>query len=128
MEFTRKNLKEIRADIDEALVGVGEKYGIELSAKNASFTPNTCTFKLELGVVGSDGVTSSKEAESYKVNAGLFGLDPNWLGETFTANGKTFKVIGLNTRAKKYPVVVQEVGSDGRYKFSAEGVVRAFRE
>ena len=113
-------LKALRAPITTALKDVGEKYGVVLTLGNATYDLKTGTFKLNVGSLTDDGFVMTKEASDYKSLAIAYQLNPNWLFATFQANGETYRVVGLKTRATKTPVLVTKT-SDGRtYRVSAD--------
>ena len=43
--FDRTTVKNLRSDIDKALATISKKYGIEISAGNATFTASNVTYK-----------------------------------------------------------------------------------
>ncbi|KKM03606.1 hypothetical protein LCGC14_1772670, partial [marine sediment metagenome] len=44
-------------------------------------------------------------------------LDPEWLDREFMHQGIRYKILGLNTRAKRYPVQVLRMDIKTNYKF-----------
>jgi hypothetical protein len=50
--------------------------------------------------------TEALERIAYEQMCGQFGLKPEWLGKTFTDKGKTYTIVGLNIRSKRFPVRV----------------------
>ncbi len=121
--ITRQLLKILREEIDQALKTVGEKHGLEFQAGSASFSGNNFTFKLAGSMIGEDGKAVTKEVETFKAFAKLYGLQPEDLGKEFTRHGRRFTICGLKMSAKKYPIMATR--DDGeRFKFPAEDVVR----
>jgi hypothetical protein len=43
---------------------------------------------------------------TYEQMCQQFGLKPEWLDKTFQAKGKTYTIVGLNIRSKRFPVLV----------------------
>lgn len=119
--ITKDMLKQIREDINKALEPVGEKYGVKLTAGNASYTENNFTLKLEGAAVKEDGTVAAKDAEAFKRHAHLYGLSPDDLGRKFTSQGKEFTITGLNTKSGKYPIIGRDSNGKG-YKFGADMV------
>jgi hypothetical protein len=44
------------------------------------------------------------ERIAYEQMCSQYGLKPEWLGKTFTDKGKTYTIVGLNIRSKRFPV------------------------
>jgi len=125
MKFNNTNLKDIRTDINRALSEVGEKYSIDIKAGRATYTSDTCDFKLKLISIGDDGVMFDEKAEDYKLYASNFGLDPDWFGKTFVSNENTFEITGLKTRRNlKYRVLAKNLDNGKPYKFADYTVIR----
>jgi len=109
-KLSKSQLKAMRADIDKALESVRVKYNLdELHAGNATYSlEGSFSFKLE-GLV-SGGLSS--EALAYQQNAKWMGLPE--LGATFINRGEKFEIVGLRTRAKKFPILCKSL-RDGRF-------------
>jgi hypothetical protein len=110
--FDRTSLRLLRAPIEEALKGIETEYGISIKLGNASYNPSNATFKLELATVGADGTAISKEATALKTYGVMFGLPKDSFEQTFNEGKHTFKIIGLRTKASRYPVLVER--ADGK--------------
>lgn len=97
--------------------------GYTLSVGRVTFDPGrNVTVPINLAVV-QDGVTLTPQATAYEQFARNYGLDPAWLNQEFTMNGKRARIVGLNTRARGYPVLVEHGGKTYRYP---AGTIRAF--
>ncbi len=119
--INRSLLRMLRPKITEALVEVGKKHGVELTATNASFTGITGHFKIEIDLLDSSGKVLDREAEAFKLHATSYGLKAENLGQTFFSNGKPFTICGLNPRAHKFSILAKD--SKGEiYKFTAHTV------
>jgi hypothetical protein len=122
--FDRDNLNPVRDDMMSELAKVGEKFGIDFSAKGIRYTEGDFRVTIVAKIrEKADGVLT-KEERAYNIHRGMFNLPE--LGTSFRgSNGLTMTVVGWNTRARKYPVNLK--GSDGKsYKNSAEMVARQF--
>lgn len=111
-KFNKANLRQLRADMNQALDAVAQKHGITIKAGNARFTENNVTFKIEAGIIGSDGIAKSKE------RIALEKLYPQYADKAVKLMGKrgpvSGKVVGYNSRAKKYPFQVET--QQGQFK------------
>lgn len=127
--ITKEMLTNLRGEIDNALIPIGEKYGIKFHAGNASYTQAVATFKLEVATIDNEnGSVNTKEAEDFKINCFRYGLKKEHLGQAFSwFNGNKFTIIGCKPRSRKQPIIaINESGR--RYKFSSESVLAALGE
>lgn len=119
--FDRTTCRLVRERIDAALADLGAELGLDISAGSGSFDAGFYRVKVTCAVKHDDGTVETPEATAFKRLATLYGLKADDLGREFTSRGKTFKVTGLKTRAKKYPVLATD--SEGKtYKFPAARV------
>lgn len=115
--FDRNTVKNLRSDIDKALATLSKKYGIEITAGNASFTPSNVTYKVQAAVKAASGVTMTKEASDFNLygNISLSGFK---LGQTISLQGKEYTIAGWKVRAQRNPVIVTRDGKS--YRVSTE--------
>ena len=120
--FDRNTVKNLRSDIDSALAILSKKYGIEISAGNASFTASNVTYKVQASVKASNGIVMTKEATDFGLYA-TRSLPGFKVGQTIDLQGKQYTITGWKARAQKNPV---QVSRDGRsYRVSAE-MIKAY--
>ena len=116
-EFVQENLQE-RAN--EEGLGVTFTLGSGRYSNGA-----TGRITIEVSVNAPDGSEQTKEMLDYKEYAGLFQLDPGYLGKAFVFKGRSYTVAGLRPGATKFPVLATR--DDGkRLAFPAETVARLF--
>lgn len=109
MNIDRTSIRLLRDEINNALVELGKKHGLQIDAGSASFLPGkNVTFKLECAVIGADGQAASKEAENFKAYCSLYGLRPEQLNGSFVYNGKRWKIVGCAPRSHKYPILCED--------------------
>ena len=98
--------------------------GLQVDLGNARYTSGDIfpiTFKFEVSATNEDGTVETKEASDFKKLASIYGLSPDDLGREFTTyDGKTFKITGLKTTRRKYPISATMNGKS--YKFPAEQI------
>ena len=133
--FDSQNLKELRKDIDAALASVKAKHGVSLSLGNISYDPTIgrATTKMTMFVVGDGAaatdpraVAEAKRIAEFKVAAESYGLKVEQLGATFTYGRDTYKLAGLNTKARKRPVLGTSLRDGKTYVFPEE-VIRSLQ-
>ena len=115
--FDCNTVKNLRSDIDSALAILSKKYGIEISAGNASFTASNVTYKVQASVKASNGITMTKEASDFNTYGSRL-LTGFTLGQTITLQGKQYTIAGWKMRAQKNPVIVSREGKT--YRVSTE--------
>jgi hypothetical protein len=115
------------AECKAALKGVVDAHDLELQTKTARYTDSQVTirFILRTKVMDDDGNRISPEATAFKTKAWVYGLKPTDLGKEFVSNGKTFKITGLISRRKKYPIQATCIETGRGFKFGASQVAAA---
>ena len=119
-EFNKQNLKNLRQDMNAVLAKLEKQYGIQINVGNASYSDNEVTFKTKCNTVSKEGTAITKEAQNWPLYAELNGVSQFSIGDRIALQGKIFSIEGWNTRAKKAPVMIKEVGSNKTFKCSAQ--------
>ena len=119
-EFNKNNLKALRQDMNAALAKLEAQYGIQINVGNASYSDNEVTFKTKCNTISASGTAITKEAQNWSLYAELNGVGQFSIGDRITLQGKVFEIAGWNTRAKKSPVMIKEVGTNKGYKCPKE--------
>ena len=116
--FDRQNIRQINSEIESAIKSIAEKYGLEVKLGSTRFTNSNFTTKLQVATVGEGGITMSKEATDFNRYKTILGINME-LGQEFQRSGKTFTIVGLKPRSKKYPILAK--CSDGKtYKLPVD--------
>jgi len=131
-KFDRTNVKTIREFIEESIkreTFLNEQLNVEIGDLRASYTDDVIKFTFEVSTRNEDGSVNSKEASSFKALAREYGFEPSDLGREFTSlnDGKRFRIIGLNTRARKMPIICERLEDGGRYKFPSSNIHMCFK-
>ena len=126
MTFDQPTIRATRVRLQTALDALGKDLGCEFKVGKATYERDgsRCSFKLDSAVLDEDGTVQSKEAADFVRCAKGYGLFPEDLGRSFTANGKTFTIIGCMPRSHRYPILVKR-GDGKQRKISAEAVAAA---
>ena len=111
--FDRATVKALRSEIDMALSTLAKKYGIEISAGNASFTGSNVTFKVQAAVKASNGTVITKEVSDFNVYASRV-LPGVKIGDVVNLQGNDYVIAGWKARAQKNPVIVTRNGKSYR--------------
>jgi len=116
--FNRQNIRQINSELEAALKQVAEKYGLEVKLGSTRFTGDNFTTKVQVATVAEGGITMSKEATDFNRYKTILGINMD-LGQEFQRSGKTFTIVGLKPRSKKYPILAK--CSDGKtYKLPVD--------
>ena len=127
----RKALQYLRGVIASALDELSNEqgWGIKLQLGNGSYSGSNGHFKLNISAIDESGTVVTEEAEDFKRYAELYGLKPEWLGESFTYSSvrqggtpETYKIIGLKARARKRQILTED-GNGKRVVWPANNVL-----
>ena len=98
MEFTRAGFEEFRNDTLEALTEVAKKHGVKIELGNIKY--DTYDFDMKMHVTKDeedlDGNRLKFESECWR-----YGLKKSDYNREFIADGKKFRFVGFNNRARK---------------------------
>ncbi len=127
--MNRTTAKQIGQKIEAALQSIVEELGMQIRARGGSFGATACAIKLEVSELADDGVAKTPERAAFIQQAHLYGLSPEDLDATFTANdGTIYQIVGLSPRKRKYPIVAARASDGKLYKFAEATVVRLLAE
>lgn len=104
--ITRESLRQLRTEIEAALVGIGMQHDLTIEVGNANYSDGYASFKLKISEI-RDGVACSKEVNDFRSVATAISLKPTDLGVLFEFEGMTFKLTGFNSRSRLYPMLVE---------------------
>lgn len=125
--LNRAKMKEIREQVNAALIEVGLKLGVNLSLGTGSFGDTEGHFKLKILSLVAGGVVENPERKSWSVFCKQYGLHVDDLDKVFVVNGTQYRIEGVKPSRSKFPISAKRV-SDGRgFKFPAESVLIGLR-
>lgn len=120
----RETVKIIAAKVEAAVRGVAEEHGVQITYKGGNYCESSALLKLEVAEIRC-GEAVTREAEDFRRNANLVGLQPEDLGREFRDwSGDTYKIVGLKPSSRKYPILVKNLRTSKTFKFP-EGRVQA---
>lgn len=110
----------VREELNKAIADVLNKYGMtgEIGSVSYNEAGFHSTLKAQVKDVGNGKSGAQLEYENV---ARKFGIDPKSFGKTFTSQGKTFRIVGINPRARTMPILAIEIATGAEYKFTAFG-------
>jgi len=128
MKFNKSNVRQFRADITDALKAVEKQHGVSFSIGNIRFTDNDFRTKLEcFSVTDNSGNSVDAAKVAFEQKAFRVGVKKSAYGQTFKQGNRTFKIVGINTRAKVYPIQAESVNRGTRYKFPLSAIPQNLR-
>lgn len=120
--FNRTNLEQLDSDILKALQPVFDKHGVMLTSMPGRF--NSTEYNLKLNIIVTDPSIkpgeSGREIElrkSVEKYGRLFNVSASDIGKVFDQGGARFTFVGINMKAKKYPIVGKNKDNGKLYKF-----------
>lgn len=113
--FNRSNINPTLDQFNQEVQKLASKLGLTAEVGRVTWNSSEARFKLTLATQQKEEIKSELDSLPYG-HAGLT------VGQLFHTYGKTYKISGFNSRAKKYPVqAVCRVTGD-RFKFAYDVV------
>lgn len=107
--------KVLIGDIKEALEAVEKKHNVSIKLGTLRYSSTSFNVKIE-GLINTEDKSGEKAEFDRLCRA--FGLTSEDYKKTFSYKGKTFELIGFNIKARKYPYVAKEVGTENTTRFT----------
>lgn len=114
--FDKDACKVLRIGIASALEDLGKKYGVDFKVGGMRFSDNSVSIKLEAAVL--NGSADSFDEVNFKENCHRYGLKPEDFGRIFGTLDGEFKITGIKTRNRKYPILTTRISDGKPFKFS----------
>ena len=132
-EINREVCKQLRIDMNEAIKAKLEEYGLEGEFLNGSFDNELVTFKVDIKIAGAMDKRDKKLSDSLtwyaKYIAEELGVDKDdILNKEYRMGVTRYKLIGYNSKAKTYPLIMQDIKTGKKYKFEEIMIRRSFTE
>ena len=132
-EINREVCKQLRVDMNEAIKAKLEEYGLEGEFLNGSFDDELVTFKVDLKIAGAMDKRDKKLSDSLtwyaKYIAEELGVNKDdILNKEYRMGVTRYKLIGYNSKAKTYPLIMQDIKTGKKYKFEEIMIRRSFTE
>jgi hypothetical protein len=120
-------LNMIRREMDEALAKIGARHGVSFNLGSMRYDGDGSRFTVKTECLrrSEDGTVETKEAKDFTRLAHLYGLKPEHLGVTVTMGGEHYRISGLSTRSRKYPILAMRLKDGKTYKFTEPSIVSA---
>jgi hypothetical protein len=112
----------IDAALETGLPAILEPLGVTFELGNRTYYPDEGTYRcpITFAIPGSDRLAFERGAALIGLDAGDFGAE--FVAQRGSDEGERYRIVGLNLRARRFPVKVERV-SDGRVlTYTAQGV------
>ena len=132
-QINRDVCKQLRVDMNEAIRSKLEEYGLEGEFLNGSFDNELVTFKVDIKIAGAMDKRDKKLSDSLtwyaKYIAEELGVNKDdILNKEYRMGVTRYKLIGYNSKAKAYPIIMKDIKTGKKYKFEEIMIRRAFME
>ena len=123
-QFTKNEIREFRTQFKEAVKQLEKDFNVDINIGNIRYDAVEFSGKMTVKKTTKDAVAYAEDKikSNFERLAPSYGVNPNWYGKTYISQGKTMKVVGINTRARKYPIMLK--GSDGKSYKSSPSILR----
>ena len=117
----KQTVLKLQTEMLEAMKLVAERHGLTVTNKGGTFTTASTLMKFEVATRSETGEVNSRERQTFKAFASMYGLQVTDLDRPFQSNGHTFTVVGMKPGRSAYPILGKR--SDGKmFKFTPEKV------
>lgn len=127
--ITTDFIKRINKDVEQAIQAVADKHSVTIKLGSTRYEPTEYTTKLIVTTKEGEVVRKETEESNSKSYALMLGLPEETLGNIFTMRGETYKVVKVDGRRPKYPIIYRKakVNDKARYKMTLESYKRVAR-
>ncbi len=126
--MNKDQLRLIRKQMSAALADIEKETGVTFNVGNITYTENSAKVTVKVCTQDKSGNVISPEADAFRVNAMAYGLMKEDLFKEITLGGKRYKITGLKTRARKKPIMLQDVLTEKNYVVDEQTVQRCLAE
>ena len=126
-KFDKSNVEVIRRDVMAAVQMALAKHGIDPEYMGGRYSPERFSVKIDLNIMAESEDGADMPA-SFPKDAVRVGLPRDCFGSVFTLRGVKYKVRGIKTRNRKYPVLATALSgpkAGSSYKLDPSSVSRA---
>lgn len=118
--INRKAVKTVGADVEAALKAVGEKHGLTFSISGVSFMCAEMDFRINAALSAPAPGVFTRKQDAYRAVRKMHRLPK--LNAVIKASSHTLRIVGWNTRARKYPVECTDINTGEYFKLSVDRV------
>lgn len=115
--FDRRTLEEFMTEAQRHLEILADRHGlaVETGRWTYSNTGGYARTRVQFSV-REGGIKRTPEREEFKYRCKKFGLEPSDLDKEFKwYDGRTWRITGIRSRARKYPILAESVDTPGKF-------------
>lgn len=116
----KSEFKKFRKDLDEALSDLMDQYGFRLEQGNLRYSSSEMSMRLTFKDGGNLSENEFLKKEFVKNSVHCPRINEEDFGQKFKLNGNVFKLIKINSKARKYPLVVKQLNNGKQYKIATK--------
>jgi len=130
-EINRQEAVMLGKELEEAAEKIAAKYGLSVKRGGGKYDGNEYKCNNVTFFVPSSsglGMLPSKEnklAQMWEMKRGQYGMETVSVGDVFqNPNGETVKLVGWDSKKRKYPVIYTNLTKGGQYKTTPQSFKR----
>lgn len=108
MKFDNSNLDKIRKELNDVLSKYGVRNDFEFKLGRFSYQDNS--FKASLECFNVEGGLSAEKI-AFDKNCYSKNVPFDWYGKIIKQVGEDYMIVGVNTRGRKYPIMLKNVAT-----------------
>ena len=124
-----KLANNVRDDVKAALTVIANKHGLRLDLTTSRTRHSSLEVKVPfvMRVIQTDetGKVLEPGEKEFRWLAKTYGLEPDDFGTAFKSGRYSYRITGIKTSRRKYPISVERVHDNKGYKFTKNQVLRA---
>ena len=134
MKITTINKKvcaQLREEMNKVIASKLAEFGLEGEFKNATFDDSLVTFKVDIKIAGTLSKRDKDLASALDYYLGYIAIECGVAKEyianyEYCVDGDKYKLVGYNSKAPKYPLVMEQLKSGDKYKMPTEVITNKF--
>ncbi|MCK9447309.1 hypothetical protein M0Q50_10700 [bacterium] len=112
------SLEILRDAVNNRLKDIEKDFGVSMKVGHISYQQLKATFRLDATIASVD--VSRLDYEKY---CSYFDMPKDSYGKTFISGGTNYKICGINVKARKFPIIAQNLKDNKMYKFNSVDIV-----
>lgn len=113
-EFTRAWFNEFREMVSKALSELGDEIGFDIQPEDIRYEPGV-SFDLKVKFTKRATENFDPQKENWIRYCSLYNLTSEMYGQTVILRGEQYRIVGLNTEARKNIVKMQRIRDNERF-------------
>jgi hypothetical protein len=119
--FDKRNVEKVQREVMAAVEAVMHKYGVKPNYKGGRYSPVRFSLNIDLDLL-AESPSGEEMPASFPRDAMRVGLPAHCYGKVCVVNGRRYKITGIKTRNRKYPVLATLLVDGKQYKLPVSSV------